>query len=481
MSSQAQPGRSRAFLTSLHPGDPRAILRIDAEGSPGPAEEKADVVVLAMTGAHCRDARRREAMIKRALSALAPNGVIWVDAPGRWRAALMSILRASGMTIGAITVRRARGGGEAEIALTAQGLRFALQRGHLSGRWRWVLALLGWIPFGPSLLTRLLPGVGFAAFQPGTRPFGWLVDRLTDERSVDVVLLTNWRSERAPYLVFGIGAGQALVAKRGGAECKAQIAHETEMLKLLGSDVADCGLEVPRLIDSHVTKTVSTLIESDVPGRPLASLIREGRHCDLGTIADRLSQWLARWNSQTLRHVELTPVLAERLILSAARPLIGSIERGSAYLEWLSREADRLVGSKVPRVAAHNDLTMANVLGDTAGIRSVVDWEAASFEGLPLTDFRYACCDAAAAISGGDRLAAFRACFLEEGEHRRRLQQSETSLRTIASGPPEWLELCVHAGWLRHAANEQARSPSSRVDGSFIAIANLLADSVVGG
>ena len=211
----------------------------------------------------------------------------------------------------------------------------------------------------------------------------------------------------------------------------------------------------------------------------MASLIREGHHRDLGAIADRLSEWLTGWNRKTLHHIELTPDLAERLILSAARPLVTSIDRGSAYLEWLSRQTGQLVGRQVPLVAAHNDLTMANVLGDTAGIRSVVDWEAADRDGLPLTDFRYAVCDAAAAIGGGDRLAAFRSCFVEDGQSRRRLQQSEAPLRAVAGGPPEWLELCVHAGWLRHAANERARPSSSVVDGSFIAIANLLAETVV--
>ena len=68
---------------------------------------------------------------------------------------------------------------------------------------------------------------------------------------------------------------------------------------------------------------------------------------------------------------------------------------------------------------------------------------------------------------------------MNSGGHWARLAHSEAVLREIVGGPPEWLELCIHAGWLRHAANEQARSPSSRVDGSFIAIANLLADNAV--
>jgi thiamine kinase-like enzyme len=365
-----------------------------------------------------------------------------------------------------------------EIALTDRALRFALQRGHLSGRWRLVLALLEWMPFGPALLTRLLPGVGFAAFRPGTKPFAWIADRLIEEADVDIALVTNWRGERAPYLVFGIGAAQTLVAKRGEADCTAQIRHETAMLEKLAAGLANCGLEVPRLIHGQTSATLSTLIESDVPGRPMMTLIREGHHNDLGRIAGSLAEWLERWNRQTIRHVELTPELAERLIFSAARAVAGSIDCGSAYLDWLSRQIARITGTKVPLVAAHNDLTMANVLGDVDGVRSVVDWEAASLDGLPLADFRYAACDAASAIHGGNRLAAFRTCFLVEGDTRRRLQRSEAPLLATAGGPPKWLELCTHAAWLGHAANEQARSSSSHLDGSFVAIANALAERV---
>jgi hypothetical protein len=319
--------------------------------------------------------------------------------------------------------------------------------------------------------------VGFAAFRPGTTPFAWLIKQLPNEEEVDIALITNWRGERAPYLVFALGADQMIVAKRGGADSQAQIEHEAAMMKALAPGLEPCSLAVPRLIEFKTAPAISTLIESDVPGRPLAGLIRQGHHRDLGKVADRLAEWLTCWNKHTLRHVELTSQLAEELILSAARPLADSIGRGSAYLEWLSRETTRLIGTKVPLVAAHNDLTMANVLGDTVGVRSVVDWEAASIEGLPLTDFRYAVCDAAAAISYRDRLMAFQACFVGDGETQRRLRQSEAPLRAVAGGPPKWLDLCIQAGWLRHAANEQARSSSSRLDGSFIAIATAVAQS----
>ena len=246
------------------------------------------------------------------------------------------------------------------------------------------------------------------------------------------------------------------------------------MLEQLRPGLANAGLQVPRVVDRHRTRHFTSLIESDVPGRPLAGLIREGHHRQLGPIVERLAEWLSRWNRATVRQIELTAALSEQLILSPAREVAHHV-----YFEWISGQTERLVGRKVPLVAAHNDLKMANVLGDRSAILSVVDWEAASTDGLPLADFHYAACDAVACLAGGDRLAAFRACFLEDGDIWQLMQRCEQQVRTIAAGPPEWLELCVHAIWLRHAANEQGR-PSSRADGAFIGIVNALSASVLG-
>ena len=483
--SSAQPngqigeaGPSRALLNSLHPsGEAATVLSLDQATQLRTTTRRGDVVVLTMTAEQCRDASQRRAMIQNAVAALASDGVLWVDVPGQWRSPLKAALRSSGMVIGRPAVRRARGAARVEFALTLRGLRFMLASGLVSPRWRLALAGLKSGPWAAALLLRFIPDVSFSAFWPGTMPFKWLMDREPATQEADVAVATNWRGERAPFLVFALANQAILVAKRAGPECHAQIAHEAAMLRLLGAGLANVGLEVPRLIDSHTTPKLHSLIETHVPGRPLASWIREGRHRDLGAITDRLAEWLSRWNSQTVRYVELTPAMAEQLILSAARDVEGAIAGGSAYVEWISRQTGRLIGHKVTLVAAHNDLTMANVLGDRSGIRAVIDWEAASPDGLPLADFRYASCDAAALIGGGDRVSAFRACFLDRGDTLERMRHSEAQLRAIIGGPPEWLELCIHACWLRHAANEQARS-SPRPDKSFNEIVTILAGIV---
>jgi Phosphotransferase enzyme family len=447
---------SRAFLASLHPsGDPQQIVTID--GSAG--ETRGDVVLLSLTQAQCGEAKRRSAMIARAVAALTPDGIMWVAAPGQCHATIAAELRAAGLTIGRPVAFRARGAASVEFPLTPRGLRFAIDRGYVSRRWR----LVRYLPGARALLVRLLPEVGFSAFRPGTKPLGWLAQ----SGDADAAVITNWRGEQAPFLVFALG-DETLVAKRAEKQFAAGITHEADMLQALSPGLAGAGLQVPRLVDRHRSRQFFSLVETDVPGRQMAALIREGHHRNLGAIVGRLTDWLSRWNRETIHRVELTWDLAERLILSAAREVAGK-----GYLDWLSRETAQLIGRKVPLVAAHNDLTMANVLGNSSATLSVVDWEAASGDGLPLADFRYGACDAAACLSGGDRLAAFRACFLEDGATRQLLQEQEARLRAIVGGPPQWLELCVHACWLAHAANEQARR-SSRPDRAFIAIVELL-------
>ena len=170
-------------------------------------------------------------MIERGLSALAPGGILWIDAPGQWRSALVIALRGKGLAIGSPIVLRARGAARAEFSLTSRGLRFVLRNGHVSRRWRLVLAVLERVPRGRAMLFRLLPGVGFAAFRPGTKTLGWLVDRVDFTHDTDIAVTTSWRGERAPFLIFALGTDQTVIAKRGGPGCHAQIAHEAAMLE----------------------------------------------------------------------------------------------------------------------------------------------------------------------------------------------------------------------------------------------------------
>jgi aminoglycoside phosphotransferase (APT) family kinase protein len=125
----------------------------------------------------------------------------------------------------------------------------------------------------------------------------------------------------------------------------------------------------------------------------------------------------------------------------------------------------------------HNDLTMFNVLLDGTRL-GVVDWEAAADRGLPLTDFAYAAVDAVAAIGRyEDRLRAFRDSFMSASPYSRAIATAQLRLVSELEIAPEVAELCLHACWLRHAANAQQRSAARRED-SFLDIVAELAASV---
>ena len=89
----------------------------------------------------------------------------------------------------------------------------------------------------------------------------------------------------------------------------------------------------------------------------------------------------------------------------------------------------------------------------------MLDWAEAEPAGLPLTDFFYAIGDAAAACDGyRDRLEAVRACFVPGGQRADLVAPLQERLRTSLGLSREAAELCFHACWLRHAANEQRRA-----------------------
>jgi thiamine kinase-like enzyme len=104
-------------------------------------------------------------------------------------------------------------------------------------------------------------------------------------------------------------------------------------------------------------------------------------------------------------------------------------------------------------VAAHNDLTTANVLVDRGGRLGIVDWDTASARTLPLGDLLYLLADAEAAKHGFvDRPAAFRSVLdRPAGPLERRFADTLGLDRDVG-------DLCFHACWLRHAANEALRT-----------------------
>jgi hypothetical protein len=188
----------------------------------------------------------------------------------------------------------------------------------------------------------------------------------------------------------------------------------------------------------------SLLVTTGVPGVQASELIAH-RPGSRDALVDRIAGWLERWNTSTAVDGVLSEDLLERALLAPARFL--ALER--PHIAALEQLAAAAAGHRVKLVAAHNDLTTANVLVEGGSSLAVVDWESAEPEGLPLADLLYAVADAqAAAHSFADRPGAFVASLDRQALHEARLVE-RLGLHPLVA------DACFHACWLHHAVNER--------------------------
>jgi hypothetical protein len=278
-------------------------------------------------------------------------------------------------------------------------------------------------------------GRGVVARHPGSRPLAeWLHAR---GRGTSVVV--------AGETALLVEDGDVTLAARVEPGPGSKTAAERRALLELGPDARAAGAEVPTPLDAVEISGGVALVVSGVAGTPASELIRREpsfRHA----LVDRVARWLARWNGRTEVERELAPELLERALLGPARTL--GLE--AAHVAALERLADAAARRRVKLVAAHNDLTTANVLVARDRPLGIVDWESARAEDLPVADLIYAVADAEAAAHGfSDRVAAFVASLDRQAEH-------EAHLTRALELDPLVADVCFHACWLRHAANERA-------------------------
>jgi hypothetical protein len=410
---------------------------------------------------------------------MAPDGVLYAMAPRRSRRQMLRLLRSQGLKIGPPTLHLRSGAARYYIPLKATCLRFAVDSWPLPRRWRFFARLLRTVPGCSEILSYLLPTIGFAASSSKILPFSWLLSR-SDGAPAGALVATSWRHIEASALVFGFTERNPvprIVAKQPPSSMRTTASHEASMLTEVAPFAQQAGVGVPRLIEFLDKWGQTYVLETGVSGRPLSQLLAT-RPADLVNVVHKLATWLEAWHQNSVQRAPLTSAECEEMVLEPARSLMGGLHSGSEYLAWLDDASSRLIGSEVPWVNTHNDLTMANVLRDHEGRISVVDWEAARMRGLPLADFWYSACDAATACGSQDRATMFNHCFLQGGALNALVAPHEQRLREIVGGPPEWLELCFHACWLQHAANEQIEGMADE-SSPFLAIVNALAASAL--
>lgn len=359
---------------------------------------------------------------------LPPDGVALLRLPRRARAA---VAREGELELGPAVLEI----GGRLVPAERGAVRWALGAVPASARGRLAGLAPGWA------LARAAPAA--IARPPGSRPLAaWLRAHGT---GTSVVV--------APGVAFLLdGERLRLAAKVGAGPPARRELTEARALAELGPAARAAGAAVPEVVEEGELRGRPLLVTTGVEGRPASVLLAEqpGRR---DALVARISDWLLRWNLGTAVETALSRELLEREVLAPARALGFLVPE----LERLVRAAE---GRPVKLVAAHNDLTTANVLvGD--GRLAVVDWDTAAPRALPLTDLFYAVADAEAATRGfADRVAA------TSREHEQPFKDALGLDDAVAN-------LCFHACWLRHAANESLR-PDERAR-PFLEIARTVA------
>lgn len=429
---------------------------------------RADLVVVAPSASERRDRRWRRDALLAAGARLGVDGAIWLL---EGTATLRRPLAAAGVRPTAVLLHLPELGRSRYVIPTGTAAtRFALAGGVPSSAWRRraAAALLR----APAL-AGLLP-TSTLLRRPGGGPLGrWLFD-LDGSRPGSLLVATALPGRPgAVVLRFADGAR----APDAVAKVSPRARAELEGLCVLGAGAGRAGARTPSALAAGDVGGVPVVLESFVGGEPATELLAR-RRLSAETLTEQVAAWLTGWGRSSRRVRPLTASDLERRVLAPLEALTRAIRDPILvpHRDRLRALCTRVEGEDCPFVAAHGDLTAANLLLDGGPALGVVDWEEASPEALPLTDLFYAAADAVAAEGRyGDRVAAFSSCFARDGRRAARVERLWRRLAKALEASEAISELSFHACWLRHAANEAERSAPVAAPGPFASIVCAIA------
>jgi hypothetical protein len=440
-----------ALLQLLAPAGAAArTLVLGPAHSSGGGADTIDLLVL-VDGDRIQDSTAWRAAAAAAAARLAEDGVVYVYARPRTRRRLLRLLDGAGVRARTAFVHiRGPESHDLLVELDQRALTYAL--GSVTGPRPLLRLLLRRIPrpfWRPVLL--VAPRVGVAVRRERSRPLlDWLRPTTPDGGGGAVILRSLARGARQSLFVYRFGT-RPLIVKVGarGAD------DEGRALIGLGPAARRAGAIVPERVPLATTPGAPQAAAlTIIDGAPAATTLAR-RPAAVAAVVVCVADWLERWNLSTASPTIVTDRFLQDELLAHARLLEPRLRGGTEYRSWLERKAEEWSGAVIPLVAAHLDLTMANVLLVGRGKLAVLDWEHARARGLPLGDLFYAAADAAAASgSYRDRVTAFRSCFEPGARWRADVWEQERRLADALEVAPEMRELCFHACWLHHAVNE---------------------------
>ena len=450
-----------SLLENLHPDGAARRATVLGSGCPErlrpdlPVAGNAwDLVVVAPSQAEGRSVQWIAGAARDASRDLDPDGLVYVMAGVRARRRITQALEAEGLQETASVAHLPdHAASEVLVPLTPKAIRAAAARMHRP----WTRGLLRGLLAAPALATvagSLYRSVGVIARRPGARPLAMWLEGADDGAGIGSIR-TRWRADRVRTVVHIIaGKGAFVKLERSGTGMDA-LRREAAALAQLGPAARASGARTPDAVLVEASPACPALRLTQLDGDTARSVLaRMPSRRD--EILRTVGGWLEAWSRSTSRLERIDEKGLEHRVLGPARRLQGAFQNGAQYVVWLEARCRELVGRAVPMVAAHNDLTMANLLLTDGDAPGVLDWEAATPDGLPLADFVYAAVDATAAGGGyRDRPAAFDACFGSAGTGT--VGEILVRLRRAVELPDAWATLAFHACWLQHAENERRK------------------------
>lgn len=438
--------------------DAPARLSIASEGVNN--IQPVDFILWAPSPAECQEPGGLQSTAAKIRSLLAMDGLVYALIPNRWRAQAQHALRNEGLEIELIMAHLPDWSasrycipletGPVEYTFTQQFPTKALKRIT-------ALAALHWSP-GRRLVGLGYPSAAFVARLPHSRKlFLWLY------RQADIAPQTGcasmaikWKGDCSSIVIHGYSeeSEPKIVAKTILTNNRQyETGNEYRILENLGPPARQSGAAVPQPLQIELLGDCPVFLQSFLPGTCAASALA-GRPNQLKATVERITTWLIAWNQATAVQRSLDEPFFTHNFLSPLEKVAPHLADCTAYRAWLlSRCAE--FHHPVKLTAAHNDLTLWNILLQPGGSIGVVDWREAQPAALPLGDFFYLFVDAVAVAHHDNHEKAFLECVEPHGRYYSLFQDVVNRMTEVLDLPTPLVRLSLHACFLHHAANEQ--------------------------
>ncbi|OFW15520.1 MAG: hypothetical protein A3H29_00795 [Acidobacteria bacterium RIFCSPLOWO2_02_FULL_67_21] len=421
-----------------------------------------------------------ESAITTSAGRLAPDGLLYGVVPPCWRARALHLLTQRGLVVEGTYLHFRQASSTHYVLPIDAAIARRLCKTLPAKRLKLLSALLlSVLPGAPAVASRCASKVGWLLRRPAARrSFEWISPGPARLDASRVVIRYKPMGDRVNAVLSAFSSPGAelsdIVKVPLTATASVDRRREAETLTTCRPAASQAGARVPTVDVIETRDGRSALRFGVVAGEP-AGIVLTLRPDRLSSIVREIARWLGRWNALTGRAASADKPRLQRHLLQPARLLARDLDGGSAYLEWLEQQCALVRDAPLPYVAAHNDLTMSNVLvlkGDpTLG---VLDWETARDDGLPLTDLFYAIADARAVSRGDrDRTRSLIEAFDSESVFGRWVDRLADDCAGSVGISGRLTRLLKHACALEHAIDERSRA--ERGSGPFLALVQSLA------